>query len=146
VGNPWTRALAVSAASLMLASCGGTSSSSDAPQVQRTVTRVLHALGRGDGATVCSLATKAGQAVLAKAVPNSTCIQVVDLVSAHLSPAQKAGLESAKVGKVTINGSHATVPDQAITSSKGSLTGFLDAGNAPTQLTKQSDGTWKISG
>jgi hypothetical protein len=146
VGNPWTRALAATAVSLMIASCGGSSSSNDVAGVQQTVTRVLHALGKEDGTTVCSLATKAGQAVLAKAVPNSTCVQVVDLVSAHLSPAQKAGLESAKVGQVKIDGSHATVPDHAITSSKGSLKGFLEAGSAPTRLTKQADGSWKISG
>jgi hypothetical protein len=95
---------------------------------------------------VCSLATKDGQAALAKAIPHASCTQVVDLVSAHLSSAEKQALQSAKVGKVTIDGSHASVSDSAITSSKGSLKGFLTAGSAPTKLTKQSDGSWKISG
>jgi hypothetical protein len=130
-----------------LAGCGGGGSSSDdAAKVSDTVTRLLHALGRGDGAGVCSLATTAGQKTLARALPNSTCPKVVELVSRHLSPSQKAGLETAKVGKVHINGSHASVPNTSITSPKGSLKGFLQAGSAPTRLTKQSDGSWKISG
>jgi hypothetical protein len=125
---------------------GGGDSSGDATKVSDTVTRVLHALGHGDGATVCSLATTAGQKTLARALPHSTCPKVVELVSRHLSPSQKVGLETAKVGKVRISGSHATVPDTSITSPKGSLKGFLQAGSTPTKLTKQSDGSWKISG
>ncbi|HEY3727266.1 MAG TPA: hypothetical protein VGL51_08845 [Solirubrobacteraceae bacterium] len=130
--------------SLTIVGCGS-GGSGDTGQVQQTLTKVLHALGSGDGATVCSLATKAGQNALANA-GHSTCQQVVKLVSDHLSPAQKTALENAKVGKVTIDGKHATVSDSAITTSKGSLKGFLQTGSAPTQLTKQSDGTWKISG
>jgi hypothetical protein len=130
-----------------LAGCGGGGSSSgDAAKVSNTVTRVLHALGHGDGATVCSLATTAGQRTLAQALPHSTCPKVVQLVGRHLSPAQRAGLESAKVGRVNISGGHASVPDTSITSPTGSLKGFLRAGAAPTKLTKQSDGSWKISG
>jgi hypothetical protein len=137
----------VIATAVGVAGCGGGSSSSgDAAKVADTVTRVLHALGSGDGATVCSLATEQGQQTLAQALPHSTCQQVVQLVSQHLSAAQKAALQSAKVGKVKINGSHASVPDASITSAKGSLKGFLTEGSAPTKLTKQSDGSWKISG
>lgn len=128
-----------------LVGCGGSSgSSADTTAVQQTVTKVLHGLGSGDGATVCSLATKDGQAALAKAIPHSTCPQVVDLVSAHLSSAQKQGLQNAKVGKVKIDGNHASVSDSAITTTKGTLKGFLEG--TPTKLTKQSDGSWKISG
>jgi hypothetical protein len=147
VAAPRNRALAALGVIIAtgLAGCGG-SSSGDAAKVSDTVTRLLHALGRGDGAGVCSLATRAGQKTLARALPNSTCPKVVELVSRHLSPSQKAGLESAKVGKVHINGSHASVPNTSITSPKGSLKGFLQAGSAPTRLTKQSDGSWKISG
>jgi hypothetical protein len=133
--------------SLAIVGCGSSgNSSADTTAVKQTVSRVLHALGSGDGTTVCALATKDGQAALAKAVPHSTCAQVVQLVGAHLSPTQKAGLESAKIGKVTLNGDHASVPDSSITSAKGSLKGFLESGSAPTQLTKQSDGSWRISG
>ncbi|HEY2260332.1 MAG TPA: hypothetical protein VGH45_11495 [Solirubrobacteraceae bacterium] len=142
MGKPWIRVLAVGTVSLSIVGCGG---SGDTSQVQQTVTKVLHALGSGDGATVCSMATRAGQAALANA-GHSSCQRVVGLVSDHLTPAQKAGLQSAKVGKVKIDGSHATVPASAITSSKGSLKGFLQSDSAPTQLTKQSDGTWKLSG
>ena len=146
-GTRGPRALAAIAVMAGVVGCGGSSSSaSDTAAVQQTVTKVLHALGSGDGKTVCSLATKDGQSALAKAVPHSTCAQVVDLVSVHLSSAVKQALESAKVGKVTISGNHASVSDSAITSSKGSLKGFLQTGSAPTKLTKQSDGSWKISG
>jgi ketosteroid isomerase-like protein len=145
VRGPWIGALAALCAAAGLVGCGGSSgSSADTAAVQQTVTKVLHALGSGDGATVCSLATKDGQAALAKALPHSTCPQVVDLVSAHLSSAQKQGLQSAKVGKVKVDGDHASVPSSAITTSKGTLKGFLQG--APTKLTKQSDGSWKISG
>ncbi len=129
-----------------LAGCGGGSSSADRAKVSDTVSRVLHALGQGDGATVCSLTTESGQRTLARQVPHSTCAQVVKLVGEHLSPAQKAGLESAKVGKVDVKGSHASVPNSSITSPRGTLKGFLAAGAAPTRLTRQSDGSWKISG
>jgi hypothetical protein len=136
------------ALSVGVTACGGSggSSSADTTAVQRTVTQVLHALASGNGATVCSLATPAGRGTLAKALPHSTCTRVVDLVSAHLSATQKQALGTAKVGKVTINGDHATVPDTSITSAKGSLKGFLQSGAAPTRLTKQSDGSWRISG
>jgi hypothetical protein len=148
VALPCKRALAALgvATAVGLAGCGGGGSSADKAKVSDTVTRVLHALGRGDGAIVCSLTTKAGQQTLARQVPHSSCPQVVQLVGEHLSPAQKAGLESATVGKVNVNGSHASVPNSSITSPRGSLKGFLDAGAAPTRLTRQSDGTWKISG
>ena len=139
--------MAAAAISAAVVGCGGSSSSSaDTAAVQQTVTKVMHALGSGDGKTVCALTTKDGQASLAKAIPHATCVQVVDLVSAHLTSAQKQGLQTAKVAKVNINGNKATVSDSAITSSKGSLKGFLQTGAAPTQLTKESDGSWKISG
>lgn len=137
------RALAATVAAAALAGCGG---GGDVAKIQQTVARVLGALGRGDASTVCSSATAAGQAAFAKVLPNSTCTEVVTLVSDHLSPAQKAALESARIGKVEVHGDHASVPNTSITSTKGSLRGFLQAGSAPTQLTNESDGTWKISG
>jgi hypothetical protein len=139
------RFVAMVTACVTLAACGS-AATPDVAKIRQTLTRAFHALAGGDGATLCSLATQAGQASLAQAVPHSTCAQVVKLVSAELSPAQKAAMRSAQVGHVTLQGNRATVPETAITSSKGSLRGFLQAGAAPTRLTKQTDGSWKLSG
>ncbi len=142
MGNPRTRALAAAVVALSGAGCG---SSSDVVQIRQTVARALHAIGSGDGAGFCSLATRVGQAKLARTVPGSTCAQVVQLVGEHLSPVQKSGLQSVKVGQVMIKGDQASVTASAITSSRGTLEGFLQKGSSATLLTK-SGGTWKISG
>lgn len=129
----------------LLAGCGSSSGlSGDASHAANTLTRAFHALGTGDGGTVCSLATAAGQKTLASAVPN--CPKVVALVSAHLTPKQKAALGSVRVKHVTVKGNLATVLAKDISSTQGSFKGFLSASSAPTRLSKQSDGTWKISG
>jgi hypothetical protein len=132
--------------SASLAACGGGSSSNDVAQIKQTVSRAFGALATGDGATLCSLATPAGQKELASGLPHSTCAAVVKLVSVHLSPQQKAGLESVQVKKVEINGNQATVSDADLTSARGTLKGFIDPKSPPTKLTKQSDGSWKLSG
>lgn len=142
------RLLAAVAVSAALAACGGggSSSNNDAAQVKQTVSRAFSALATGDGATLCSLATAAGQKELASGLPHSTCAAVVKLVSEHLSPQQKAGLESVQVKNVVINGNQATVSDADLTSARGTLKGFIDPKSPPTKLTKQSDGSWKLSG
>ena len=131
----------------LLAGCGSSSRlSGDASHAANTLTRAFHALGSGDGGTLCSLATMAGQKALASAVPKSTCPQVVTLVSAHLTTKQKAALGSVKVKNVTVTGNLATVRAKDISSTQGSFKGFMSSKSAPTRLSKQSDGTWKISG
>ncbi len=130
----------------LLAGCGSSRGpSGDASHAANTLTRAFHALGVGDGGTVCSLATPAGQKTLASAVPGSTCPKVVALVSAHLTSKQKAALGSVRVKNVTVAGNLATVRAKDISSTQGSFTGFLSSKSAPTTLAKQSDGTWKIS-
>ncbi|MGB9183499.1 MAG: hypothetical protein WCB67_05490 [Solirubrobacteraceae bacterium] len=132
---------------VLLAGCGSsTGLSADASHAANTLTRAFHALGTGDGGTVCSLATTAGRKSLASAVPHSTCAQVVTLVSAHLTTKQKAALGSVKVRKVSVKGNLATVRAKDISSTQGSFKGFLSANSAPERLSKQSDGTWKIAG
>lgn len=139
--------LAALAVSVLIAGCGGGGSSgNDASKVEQTVTTAFHALAAGDGATLCGLATPAGQRTLASALPHSNCANVIKLVSLHLTAAEKAALQSVKIKKVTINGDHATVSDADLTSSRGSLKGFIRSGSAPTRLTRQSDGSWKLSG
>ncbi len=144
MGTPRIRVIAAVIASLVLAACGG--GASDATNVRQTVARALRALATGDGATLCSLATRAGQASLAGAVPGASCAKVVQLVGAHLSPSLKSALSHVRIGKVTIHGTHADVPNTSITSTRGSLKGFLDAGSEPTLLARQADGSWKITG
>ena len=132
---------------VLVAGCGGSSAgNADSSHAAQALTRAFHALATGDGSTVCSLATAAGQKTLASAVPNSTCPKVVEIVSAHLTAKQKAALGSVQVKHVTVKGSEATVRAADISSAQGSFKGFLDPKSAPTKLTKQSDGTWKISG
>ncbi len=131
----------------LLDGCGSSSGlSADASHAANTLTRAFHALGMSDGATLCSLATPSGQRSLASAVPNSTCPKVVVLVSAHLTPKQKAALGSVQVKNVTVKGNLATVRAKDISSTRGSFKGFLNPKSSPTRLSKQSDGTWKISG
>ena len=131
-------------AGLALAGCGG--QSADGTHAAQTLTRAFHALAAGDGATVCALATAAGQRSLAAAVPGSDCAKVVDLVSAHLTAAQKTALATVKVGPVNVHGSQASVRTRDISSRRGSLRGFLVKNSAPTRLRKQSDGSWRIEG
>lgn len=130
--------------SLVVAACGG--GSADASKAAQTLTRAFHALATGDGATVCALATPAGQKSLAAAVPGSTCTKVVNLVSAHLTGSQKAALGSVQVKNVSVHGREATVRAADIASRHGSFRGFLSAKSAPTKLQKQSNGSWKIEG
>jgi hypothetical protein len=127
--------------------CGGSSSSgsSDTAKVSHVVETAFHDVATGDGAGFCSLATKAGQATLAKTLPGYTCAKVVTLVSQHLSSAQKAGLLHAHVKTATVKGASATVSDADVSTTQGTLKGFLDD-KTPTRLTKASDGSWKISG
>jgi hypothetical protein len=138
-------AAALSVAAIVTGCGGGGGGSSDTAKVKQTVKSAFTALATGNGASFCSLATASGQATLAKTLPGSTCAKVVTLVSEHLSAEQKTGLRNAQVNKVTISGDHATVKNSDISTSKGTLKGFLSPG-APTMLTKGSDGTWKLSG
>jgi hypothetical protein len=133
---------------VVVAGCGGSSGSgsSDTAKVKQSVESAFTALANGNGSGFCSLATPSGQATLAKALPGSSCAKVVTLVSEHLSALQKAGLRNAHVNKVTISGDHATVKDSDISTSQGTLKGFLNTGDKPTMLTKGSDGSWKLSG
>jgi len=139
---------AVLTLSLLLAACGGASAvnTADGSQAAKTLTRAFHALATGDGATICALATPAGQRSLAAAVPGSSCAKVVALVSAHLTSAQKAALASVRVKHVAVSGREATIKATDIVSSHGSLSGFLSVKSTPTRLRKQSDGSWKIEG
>ncbi|HET9104055.1 MAG TPA: hypothetical protein VFN55_11950 [Solirubrobacteraceae bacterium] len=131
-------------AGLALAGCGG--QSADASHAAQTLTRAFHALAAGDGATVCALATPAGQRSLAAAVPGAGCAKVVDLVSAHLTGAQRAALGTVRVTGVSVHGAQASVRARDITSRRGSLRGFLAKSSAPTRLRRQPDGSWKIEG
>jgi hypothetical protein len=141
-GRLGTTALAVAAVG-----CGGDGSrGADVAKVKQTVRQALAALADGNGLGFCALATAGAQAELARTTPGARCPQVVRTISQQLSPQVKLGLRHAQVGTVTINGDHASIRDGAITSTQGKLKGFLQASAPPTRLTRQSNGTWKISG
>lgn len=135
--------------SVLLAACGSstpTPTRHDATQAKATITRAFRALASGDGATVCSLTTASGRRALAASLPHASCAQVVALASRHLTPAQRAALASIVVKRITLNGNRATVVDTDLSAKRGSLKGFIDPRSEPTRLSKQSDGSWKISG
>jgi hypothetical protein len=147
VTGPRTTVAALLAGAALIAGCGSSSSgSSDATHIKQTITTAFSDLASGNGAGFCGLATTAGQQTLAKALPGATCAKVVTLVSQHLSAQQKAGLQHATVKNVTVKGNTATIKNADITTSQGTLKGFLSTSGQPTMLTKQSDGTWKLSG
>jgi hypothetical protein len=140
------RLAAVLSVAIVAAGCGGSSGgSSDSAKVKQTIQGAFTDLANGNGKAFCSLATAAGQATLAKTLPGASCAKVVALVSKRLSAQQKTGLRNARVGKVTISGSGATVKSSDISTSKGTLKGFLSSSDKPTTLAKQSDGSWKLS-
>jgi ketosteroid isomerase-like protein len=132
---------------LTIAACGGQSSgSTDVAKVKQTVVRELAALANGDGATACSLATASGRAKVQSAIAGASCEEVVKRFAQQVPQRVKDGMLTAKVKHVTIKGDTATVANADITSSRGTLAGFLQPGSAPTMLTKQADGSWKLSG
>jgi hypothetical protein len=139
-------AVAVSV-SVAVAGCGGGGGGgADAASVKQTVRRALTALADGDGPAFCALATAGAQAELARTTPGAGCPQVVRRISHQLSPKVKLALRNARVGTVTIKDDQASIRDGDITSTRGTLKGFLQASAPPTRLTRQSSGTWKISG
>jgi hypothetical protein len=137
-------AVIVGVVALALTACGG--GASDEAKIKQTVVRELAAIANGDGATACSLATAAGRAKLERDNPGHTCEQLIRLAATALPESAKEALRAAHVNRVTITGNTATVSDSDITSSKGSLASIFQSGTPPTVLTKQSDGSWKISG
>jgi hypothetical protein len=141
--------LAAAACAAALCGCGGGGGSggvSEATKVKQTVEKALTALANHDGAGFCALSTKGAQAELAKTTPGSTCSQVVDRISNQLAPQVRVGLRNARVGTVTLHGDQASIRAAQITSTRGSLKGFLQASAPPTKLARQSDGSWKIAG
>jgi hypothetical protein len=130
---------------LGLAGCGG-GVNADAAKVKQTVQRALAALADGNGPAFCALATAGAQAELARTTPGAGCADVVRRISRELSDRVKLGLRSARVGRVSLSGDHASIRAGDITSTRGSLKGFLQASAAPTKLTRQSNGSWMIAG
>jgi hypothetical protein len=134
---------------MLLAACG---SSATAPPgrgaagAKATITRAFRALARGDGATVCSLTTAAGRRSLAASLPHASCAKVVALASQRLTTAQRAALASVVIQHVTVSGDQATVTGADVSARRGSLKGFIDSHSEPTHLSRQPNGSWKISG
>jgi hypothetical protein len=143
-------ALLLALASLLIPACGGGGggSSEDETAVKSTVEQFLHAVAAGDGVTACALATPEGAAKLLADVGQAggNCTQVVSFFAASFSQDTRDGLATAKVKKVSFDGDTATVEDADITSTQGDLKAFIDPDSPPTVLSRQPDGTWKLSG
>ena len=139
--------LGSAALAVAVAGCGGGGGGgADAAKVKQTVRQALAALADGNGRAFCVLATAGARAELARTTPGAGCPQVVRRITNQLSPAVKLGLRNARVGTVTIHGDNASIRAGDITSTRGTLTGFLQASAPPTRLSRQGDGTWKIAG
>jgi hypothetical protein len=149
VFHPGQRLLLALGLTLLLAACGSsatTSGSAGEAGAKATIARAFRALASGDGATVCSLTTAAGRRTLAASLPHASCQKVVALASRRLTKAQRAALASVVIHHVRVNGDQATVTGSDVSARRGSLKGFIDSHSEPTRLSKQADGSWKISG
>jgi hypothetical protein len=140
------RALAV-AAGIAAAGCGSASTDgASASKVKQTVRAALGDLAVGDGAGFCSLATRAERARLATAFAAHSCPAAIHAVGSGLTPVHRAALRHAAVRTVTITGATATVRAADITTTSGSMKGFLSDDGKPTTLVRRADGGWMISG
>ncbi len=131
-----------------VAGCGGGGAAprgGGAAQVKSVLKRAFADLANGDGTDFCSLTTPDGRAKLAADLPSYTCARIVALVAQRLPAAVKTGLRHVEIRAVTVDGGQAVVRDADVTASRGSLAGVVDAGSA-THLTRQANGSWKISG
>lgn len=144
-----TRRLALAAAvaaGAVAAGCGSASDGASTAQVKQAVRAALADLGAGRGAAFCALATPAEQTHLARAFARHSCGAAMQGLAAGLSPAHRTALAHARVTKVTVTGARATVSASAITSTDGSLKGFLNDHGTPTTLVRRSNGRWLIAG
>lgn len=129
--------IAAALAAAALSACGSTSSSSqNAGNPSAAVKTYLTALANGDGATACGALTPALESqelklARSQGIKVSSCPNLVSQLRAHITSAQRAVLLNAKVNRVTVQGSTATVTVKGATQ--------------PTTLTK-SDGKWLIAG
>jgi hypothetical protein len=128
---------------VLVGACG--SSTNDAATVRRTVERQLAAVANTNGAVACGLATRTGQASLAKAVPGLTCERAISVVSHNLPFGLKAALRAAKIKNVNVSGENATVRYTVPASEQGDLTGSSVPASTLMTLRKQQNGIWKVS-
>ena len=123
---------ALCAAALIVTGCGS-SKKSEEQQVKDTLTSYYKAAAGGDGAKICDLLETQTRAQLERRAGGKKCGDVV--AAALAQPAYKKlapAVASAKVTKVTVNGTAATATVQA-------------TGRRPfsVPLTKEG-GTWKV--
>ena len=87
--------------------------------------------------------TTAGLAQTAEPAPH--LLISGNIVTNFATPQNNQGIV-ALIGSATVDGGSATVSNADITSTQGTLSGFLGPSSAPTVLTKQPDGSWMIAG
>jgi hypothetical protein len=137
----------VVAAGVAAAGCGAASTDgASALRVKQTVRTALGDLAAGDGRGFCSLVTRAERDRLATAFASRSCPAAIHAVGSGLTPAHRTALRHADVKTVTITGAAATVRAADITTTSGSMKGFLSDDGKPTSLVRRADGSWMISG
>ncbi len=128
--------IAAAVAAAALSACGSSSSSHNASTPSTAVTTYLTALANGDGATACGSLTPSLQdqelkLARSQGLKASSCPDLVSQLKAHITSSQRTLLLNAKVSRVSVQGSTATVTVKGATH--------------PSMLTK-SDGKWLIAG
>ena len=134
----------------LLAACGGSSPSASRAAVRAVLRSFLHAVAKGDGRVACGHGTPAGQqkivAALGPELQNFDiygCDDVVYVTGAQMSRANRLRLETARITRVELDGSHATVPLASLTSPHGPISTELGK-VGPIRLV-ESYGVWLIT-
>lgn len=142
--------LGAAALALLLAGCGGSSASSDRTKIRAVVSNFLYALAHGDGTVACAHATVAGQNAIVSAIGPELqnfgiygCKDAVYVTGAQMKHAARHALETARIAKIELSGTTASIPVSAITSPHGNVDVELGT-TKPVQLV-DSYGVWEIT-
>jgi hypothetical protein len=133
----------------LVAACGSSSPASQRKAIRAVVTNFLYALAHGDGDVACAHATPSGQQKIVNAIGPELqnfdiygCADVVYTTGAQMTAAHRKSLETARVGKIALQKSTATIPLSSLTSPDGSVDVVLGT-KAPVRLI-DSYGVWLI--
>jgi len=134
----------------LLVACGGGSTTGDRAAIRSVLTSFFNALAHGDGRVACAHASPPGQqrivATIGPELQNFGiygCADVVYVTGAQMKPAGRRALETARIARITVNGTKATVALSALSSPNGSVAVELDT-QAPIRLV-DSYGVWLIT-
>lgn len=110
--------------------------------------RYLLAVADADGERACAMVTPSYAEVLRKAGdsfgPADSCVSAIEGSAIDMTMAQRDAVAAARVRRVTLHGTRATIDDHDIDWGEG-ITGAIREGNGrPTELVRLN-GSWKIS-